>query len=208
MSTDVLPVAAPSASIPFDLGLWLGRHQALAWIANRCSAADAHALREIRERKLYRALDLTWEDFCRDHTGFSSKTADRVIEKLEEFGDSYFHLTEILKIPAPEYRALQSAIEDNTLEFEGRRIPITRENTRELMEAIRSLRAKIEKQQQDSWLTSLQKRLDRAAGDAAAALRRTEGTERDLLMLMIEDHVDRIVEAAKAGQALPSVDPE
>ena len=61
MSTEVVLPAASSATenLSFELGQWLGRHQALAWVANRCSAADAHALRQIREQKLYRALDLT-----------------------------------------------------------------------------------------------------------------------------------------------------
>jgi hypothetical protein len=55
--------SAPEAQ-QFDLGQWLGRHQALACIAHYCSAADAHALLTIREQKLCRALGHTWEEFC------------------------------------------------------------------------------------------------------------------------------------------------
>lgn len=204
MSTSLLPPAALSASaaLPFELGQWVGRHQALAWIASRCSAADAHALREIRESKLYRALDLSWEDFCRLHAGVSYKTADRIIAKLEEFGESYFNLTEILKIPAPEYRALQPAIEDNTLEFDGQRIPITRENTRELVEAVRELRGRLEKEKESDWMTDLEKRLDRVVGDVAGAVRRSpDGPERELLLIIIEDHARRVIEAARNSLA-------
>jgi hypothetical protein len=198
-SAEILIPAALSAEIalPFELGQWLGRHQALAWVATRCSAADAHALRTIREQKLYRALGLTWEDFCRDHAGFSHKKADRIIEQLDEFGDSFFNLTEILKIPAPEYRALQSAVEDNTIELDGRRIPITRENTQALAEAVRTLRGRLEREQESHPVTTLQARLDRVIGEVCAALRRSEGDTRELLCLMIEDHANRLVDDAR-----------
>lgn len=199
MSTEVLPAAAPSAStaVSFELGQWLGRHQALAWVASRCSAADAHALREIREQKLYRALDLTWEEFCRDHAGFSYKTADRIIDRLDEFGDSYFNLTAILKIPAPEYRVLQPAIEDNALEFEGRRIPITRENTQQLLDAVQTLRGRLAKEQQKSPIADLQNRLDRIVGEISGAIRRSGGPDRELLLLIVEDHATRVIAAAR-----------
>jgi hypothetical protein len=199
MSTDVLPAAAPSAApaLPFELGQWLGRHQALAWVANRCSAADAHALRQIREQRLYRALELSWEDFCAIHAGFSYKTADRIIDQLDEFGDSYFNLTEILKIPVPEYRALQQAIEDNHLEFDGRRIPISREQTQELLEAVRILRGRLDKAPQKPSSSDLQSRLDRVVGEVAGAIRRSQGVDRELLLLMVQDHVQRLIDTTR-----------
>src|SRR5438445_116236 len=83
-----------------------------------------------------RTLGETWDEFCPQCAGMSKRTADRIIENLKEFGDSYFNLRDVLKIPAPEYRAIQPAVEDNTLEFEGRRIPIDRENTQQLIEAV------------------------------------------------------------------------
>ena len=208
MSTEVvLPTASSaSTSLPFELGQWLGRHQALAWIANRCSAADAQTLRHIREEKLYRALDQNWEEFCRDYAGFSHKKADRVIDCLDEFGDSYFNLTEILKIPVPEYRALQHAIEDNQLEFEGRRIPISREQTQELLEAVRTLRGRLEKAAPKP-TADLQHRLDRIVRDVAGAVRRAQGADRDLLIVMIEDHAKRVIDAALQSLEEPDTEP-
>jgi hypothetical protein len=199
MSTEVvLPAASSdSAAPPFELGQRLGRHQALAWVASRCSAADAHTLRHIREQKLYRALDQSWEEFCRDHAGFSHKKADRIIDCLDEFGDSYFNLTEILKIPVPEYRALQPAIENNHLEFDGQRIPISREQTRELLEAVRTLRGRMEKAEEKSPMADLQNRLDRVVGEVAGAIRRSEGVDRELLLIMVEEHAQRVIEAAR-----------
>jgi hypothetical protein len=38
----------------FDVGAWVGRSQAFALVAGRCSAADAEILFEIRVKKLFR----------------------------------------------------------------------------------------------------------------------------------------------------------
>ena len=37
----------------FDVGAWVGRRQAFALVAGRCSAADAEILFEIREKNLF-----------------------------------------------------------------------------------------------------------------------------------------------------------
>src|SRR5690349_18994861 len=148
MENEGLPVSGPfgaGGDQQFELGTWLGRHQAMGCIASKCSAADAFALREIRVNKLYRSLDLSWEDFCTIHAGITSKTADQNISRLEEFGDVYFNLSQVLHITVPEFRALAPSIEDNTIEYEGRRIPITRAHTRQLIEVVRDLRAQLEK---------------------------------------------------------------
>jgi hypothetical protein len=186
-----------TASEPFDLGIWIGRHQAFALIANFCSAADAHALLTIREQKLYRSKDLTWDEFCSRYAGISRTTAERIIAHLEEFGDSYFHLTEIVPLPAAEYRALQPAIEDNAIEFEGRRIPIDLRHAEELTEAVRTLRDRLQKERQrttPSELTELQKLLDRAAGQIAGVVRRAEDADRSFLVCMVDDYVSRVMD--------------
>ena len=41
-----------------DLGTWLGRRQAFAVMAGRCSAADAKCLRELRDTKKYKSSGL------------------------------------------------------------------------------------------------------------------------------------------------------
>src|SRR5579864_9275746 len=61
----------------FDVGTWVGRKQAFALVAGRCSAADAEILFEIREKKLFRTMEQTWEDFCVKRLGFSRSYADR-----------------------------------------------------------------------------------------------------------------------------------
>ena len=67
---------AAEHSDPFDLGTWLGRWQALGFVAGRCSAADVDCLREIRERKLYRSRARTWAIFCSRDLGLSRAQAD------------------------------------------------------------------------------------------------------------------------------------
>ena len=55
---------APALGQAYELGQWMGRKQAFSGLAGRCSAADAECLRQIRSRKQYRALKLTWRQFC------------------------------------------------------------------------------------------------------------------------------------------------
>ena len=153
MEDQIVPVPADMTADEkqlFDLGTLLGRHQAFGLIANKCSAADAFTLREIREDKLYRKLSLSWEDFCKAYTGISHKTADAIIANLDEFGESYFKLSGILPIRAAMYREIASKISDNTLEVDGRKIEINRENTLELMDAVSRLRDQLKQSQNET----------------------------------------------------------
>jgi hypothetical protein len=197
-NTEVLNAAEPSAddAQKFDLGQWLGRHQALACVVTHSSAADAHALRTIRDQKLYRCLGITWDEFCPRHAGISRATANRIIEDLNEFGAAYFRLSEILKIPAPQYRAIQGAIEDGTLEFDGRRIPINRENTESLIEAVRELRGRVEKLQKtthQSPLLTLQRKMDDVLSQIGELLRHPDLADENLVNVTAEDHAQRVL---------------
>jgi hypothetical protein len=88
----------------FDLGAWLGRKQAFTLIAGRCSAATVVCLRKIREGKRYRALGLTWEEFCRQRAGVSRAWADKVIQQLEQLGPAWFELSSVTRITPPCWR--------------------------------------------------------------------------------------------------------
>jgi hypothetical protein len=70
----------------FDVGTWVGRKQAFALVAGRCSAADAEILFEIREKKLFRTMEKTWEDFCVKRLGCGRSYADRVIRQFKDLG--------------------------------------------------------------------------------------------------------------------------
>src|SRR5260370_9140394 len=106
------------------LGTWLGRHQAFALISSKCSAADAECLRQIRDNKYYKAIGLTWEEFCSRHAGVDRKTADRIVERLEEFGEAYFNLSQLLPIQPPGDRLLASNVTRNTLDADAPPCPL------------------------------------------------------------------------------------
>jgi len=123
----------------FDLGAWLGRKQAFTLLAGRCSAATVVCLRKIREGKRYRALGLTWEEFCRQRAGVSRAFADKVIQQLEQLGPAYFELSSITRITPDQFRQIADAVTDEGLTYAGNAIEIISENAPMLAQAIEIL---------------------------------------------------------------------
>ncbi len=123
-----------------DLGMWLGRRQAFALMAGRCSAADAECIRDIRKQKRYRTLQMTWEQFCGERLGISRATADQIVRQLEEFGPEFFKLAQLTHVNPAEYRRLKLAVRGNALLHAGEEIPIDAENGPRLAAAIEELR--------------------------------------------------------------------
>jgi len=125
-----------------ELGTWLGRHQAFGLIANRCSAADAECLKQMRDSGRYKKLGMTWAAFCQEWAGVSRVCADRLINHLEEFGANYFRLSELMQISGETYRLIAGAVSEEGVEVDGKKIPLTRENRKRVMAAVESLRGK------------------------------------------------------------------
>jgi len=123
----------------FDLGAWLGRKQAFTLIAGRCSAATVVCLRKIREGKRYRALGLTWEEFCRQRAGVSRAFADKVIQQLETLGPLYFELSSVTRITPDDFRRIAEAVTDQGISYAGETIEIIPENAPRLAQAIEIL---------------------------------------------------------------------
>jgi len=123
----------------FDLGAWLGRKQAFTLIASRCSAATVVCLRKIREGKRYRALGLTWEEFCRQRAGVSRAFADKVIQQLETLGPLYFELSSVTRITPDDFRRIAEAVTDQGISYAGETIEIIPENAPQLAQAIEIL---------------------------------------------------------------------
>jgi hypothetical protein len=123
----------------FDLGAWLGRKQAFTLIAGRCSAATVVCLRKIREGKRYRALNLTWDEFCRQRAGVSRAWADKVIQQLEQLGPLFFELSSVTRITPDQFRQIADAISDEGLSYAGETIEIVPENAPMLAQAIEIL---------------------------------------------------------------------
>jgi len=134
---------APALGQAYELGQWMGRKQAFSGLAGRCSAADAECLRQIRSRKQYRALKLTWRQFCEQRVGVSQVTADRIIGLLEEFGPAYFLLSQATRISEREYRQISSAVRGQNLLCAGEEIPIDADHAPKLNAAIEQLRREL-----------------------------------------------------------------
>jgi hypothetical protein len=138
---------APNEAIEkrFSLGRRLGQHDAFNAVSNRCSAADAETLREIRDSGLYKETQLNWDEFCRQHVGVSRSYADRLIRHLQEFGPNYFRLSELVEVSAGTYRLLAPAVSDHGLSFEGQTIPLKPENRKLIMAAVETVRGEFGK---------------------------------------------------------------
>jgi len=123
-----------------ELGTWLGRRQAFSIVAGRCSAADAQCLRELRESKKYKSMDLTWEECCKQKAGISRSSADEIIRNLAEFGPDYFVIAQVTGISAKEYRRIQGSVANHALLHAGEEIPIAVECGPRLVAAVEALR--------------------------------------------------------------------
>jgi hypothetical protein len=123
-----------------DLGKWLGRRQAFALVAGRCSAADAECIRKMRAERNYRTLAPSWGEFCKQHLGISKAWADRIIQYLEEFGPAYFLLAQMARVTPEEYRRISGSVRGQALLHAGEEIPIEAENAGRLAVAIEEMR--------------------------------------------------------------------
>ena len=125
----------------YELAAWVGRRQAFASLAGSCSAADAECLRQVRDRKQYRALNMTWEEFCEKRAGISRKCAERAIRRLEEFGPQYFTLAQVTGVTPQEFRRIAASVGPEGLRHAGGVIAINSENAAKLIEAVKDLRS-------------------------------------------------------------------
>jgi hypothetical protein len=121
-----------------DLGRWLGRREAFALVAGRCSASEAESLRRIRDQKLYRELDLTWEEFCSKRLGSSRRQIERILRPLDEFGPAYFHVAQITHVTPEEYRAIASYVSAEGIRLDGAVVALLPENSEQVSAAIAS----------------------------------------------------------------------
>jgi hypothetical protein len=122
------------------LGRLLGRREAFNVMAARCSAADAALLRDMRDQKLYLDHADDWDEFCTTFLHTSKDSANRVIRYLEEFGPSYFEVSQYARISPTIYRAIAPAIQDNTIQHNGEVIEIVPENSDKVAAAVAELR--------------------------------------------------------------------
>jgi hypothetical protein len=124
-----------------ELGVALGQSHTFGLVAGRCSAAQALAIRRLREEKLFKQCCDRWEDFCPNYLNMCRAEADRIIRLLEEFGPSYFELSQVIRISAETFRAIAPAVSDGVLLHKGEAIPINGENARKVAAAVVEIRS-------------------------------------------------------------------
>src|SRR5437660_1597645 len=90
----------------FKLGTMVGAQRTLGTIARKSSAAAARYLKEMRDTQQYKELGLPWKEFCVKHAGIDHKTANLAIAHYEEFGETYFHMAQLMHIQPSGYRLL------------------------------------------------------------------------------------------------------
>ena len=144
----------------YELGKWMGRKQAFSLVAGATAAADVECLRQIRERKLYVAKGVDWTEFCKQHAGITRAYADRLIRQLEDFGPSYFNLSQIVRISADVYRKIAPAVSDEGVALGDETIAICPENSEKLVEAVNELRAAIPAKEVATGVAAARRRLE------------------------------------------------
>ena len=132
-----LATTGPAA---LEFGRMLGRREAFALVAGRCSAADVECLRRIRDEKLYRGLARNWDVFCTAHLGTSRRNIERSIGYLEEFGPQYFTVAQMTHIGAGEYRAIAAHVTEEGVRLDGDVIALLPENSDRVAAAVGELR--------------------------------------------------------------------
>jgi hypothetical protein len=123
-----------------DLGELLGQNHAFATVAGRCSAAQALAIRRLREEKLYKQCTPQWNDFCGTYLKMSKTQADCIIRQLEQFGAGYFEIAQLARISPETYRAIEPSMKDGVLHFQGEAIALNEGNSQKLAAAVAELR--------------------------------------------------------------------
>ena len=191
-----------------DAGAWVGRQQAFAVIANKCSAAQALCLKEVREMRLFEKLELTWEQFCKEYAGISRENADRLIRQHEEFGDAYFRLSEIARISPETYRQIASQVSDEGIEFDGGKLALIPENGPKIRAAIQTLRAQL-KQARDAsqpampGIVQLHMRLDAVIAEVSKMARRPLGPDhRAALQGMATYAIHKLKEVSQSPESV------
>ena len=136
---EVAPPPAPS----LEVGAWIGQAQAFTLVSSHCSADQALCLQRLRDSRAFESAGMTWDEFCRRYAGITRSSADRIIQKLQEFGETYFHLAGIIQVSAAAYRRIAPSISQEGLELDGEIVPIVPENAARIRRAVQGLRVEL-----------------------------------------------------------------
>ena len=157
-----------------DAAALSGRQQAFALIASKCTAAQAQCLRQIRETRVYEQFGLTWEEFCDQHAGIRRRHADDLISRLDEFGDTYFKLSQLARVSPETYREIAGQLHDDVIEIDGAPLALIPENATRIRAGIQRMAARLrEKPPLHYSVTELSMRLDAILDEVSRATRRS-----------------------------------
>jgi hypothetical protein len=147
------------------LGRWIGRREAFALIAGRCSAAEAESLRRIRNEKQYKEVSRSWEEFCTQQLGVSRRHVERTLRLLEEYGPSYFTVTQMTHVTVDEYRAIAPHVSGDRLNVNGAAIALLPENSGQVAAGVAELlkRERPAKEKEAASVDGVLKRFDAVA---------------------------------------------
>jgi hypothetical protein len=130
--------------LSLTLGKTIGRREAYGLMIGRSTAAEVESLRRLRDEKLYRKLNCTWAEFCKQHLRVHRRTVDRAIGCLEEFGPVFFHVTRLTHIGARDYRSIAGHVNEAGLHLDGEVIALLPEQAPKLSAAVDELLHRIE----------------------------------------------------------------
>ena len=175
-----------------DAAALSGRQQAFAYVASQCCAAQARCLLQIRESRAHDELGLSWEDFCTKHAGISRVQADNLIRRLEEFGESYFRLSELVRISPETYREIAPHIQNDVVEIDGMAFPLVPENAHRIRALIRTLHSRVRYAESKTHpsVSELIMRLDAVLNEVTRATRGTMSIDQFAAMRGLTDYAN------------------
>jgi maltooligosyltrehalose synthase len=124
-----------------ELGTLSGMHLAFGTVANKCSAADADILKQIRDSGYYKQFNMTWSVYCRNKLNVSRTYADRLIKCREEFGEDYFRIAQVVPMSGETYRLIEGSVSKDGIEIDGEIVAIKKENQKQIAAAVETVRA-------------------------------------------------------------------
>lgn len=137
---NTIPELPAEAAGLLDLGSVLGQNLSFSLVSGRCSAAQAAALRTLRETKLYRRVTPDWREFCPRYLRMSRAQVDHLIRLLEEFGPGYFEVAQLTRVSPETYRAIAPSVKNGVLQYQGNSIELSVENSRRVVAAVAEMR--------------------------------------------------------------------
>ena len=170
--------------------------------AHHSLVAQALCWKEIHDSGEYKSTGLSWEEFCNAEIGLSRTQVEALIAGLEEFGETYCRLSEIVRVSAETYRALAPKIEGEAIEIDGEMVPIAAENAARIRGAVHRMRSELceahQRPRPKDPVIRIHTRLESCVAAVCGLSARTlEVSQKDALRSSIETSVLRLMEISE-----------